>query len=178
VDILTVVLVVLALAAVWLVVELVLTVRRARGAVDALRQAVDEARPVVANVNDLVEQARPSVARVDPVLDQTTRAVAALADDLRKVDAILGDVSNVSKVAGNATVAVGDAADTLAAKARTLFKARRGAARANLAPGAPQANEPAAYDAAPAGAASYGEAPVYEEAGYFTYPAAPEPPAK
>lgn len=188
-NILTAVLTVLALAAVWLVAEVAITVRKARPAVEEIRRVARDAAPVVAHVDELVEQAkpvvahldevvegaRPGVARIDPVLEQTSIAIGALAGGLDRLDAILGDVSRISRTAGNATTAVGDAAETLASKARGLFARGRTAARASV---------PAASQAAPHEAAT-AEEPLYRavsdresgrpdvvcrDAGYFTYP--------
>ena len=188
-DALTIVLILLVLAVIWLVVELVLTVRRARPVLDAAEKAVKDAddlvaqaKPVVAHVDEVVTAARPGAEQVTPVLAQTSSAIEALSDDLRRLDAILGDVSRISKTAGNATTAVGDAAESLATKARGLFSRGR-ASRANAA----LADGHGEGDAAPAAfAPTYDDVDVAEDAeafpeaepvktvgedvGYFTYP--------
>ena len=131
-TILTVALVVLVVALVWLAVEVALTVRGARPCIDAFKKAADDLRPVVASAGEVVEQAKPVVAKLDavleqaqpamvqvePVLRQTAGAIGALSDDLVRLDAILGDVSRATNVAGNAASVVNDAAGSIAQRAK------------------------------------------------------------
>ncbi len=189
-DVLTVVLVLLVVAAIWLVVEIVLTVRRVRPAVDAVQRAAEQAQPAISHLDELVEQAKPVVARldeaidearpgvqrIDPVLRQTSEAIGALTGDLQRLDAILGDVSRISKTAGNATTAVGDAAESIASKARALFARGRTAGRAAVpaAGGTDVQPEPTYADVSDGVQAADVEPPVVaEDAGYFTYPERP-----
>lgn len=190
-SILTVVLILLALSGIWLIVEIVLTVRRARPVMDAVEKTVRDAQPVMAHADELIEQVKPVVSHIDeaiggaktgieqvgPVLTRTSVAVEALSADLQRIDAILGDVSRISKTAGNATVAVGDAAGTIATKARSLFSRGRAAGRSAVA--APEREVSAiegagcdeACDEAP-NAPGAQPASVCEDEGYFTYPTA------
>ncbi len=193
-TVLTVALVVLVAALVWLAVELVLTVRKARPCVDAFKKAADDLGPVIASAGEAVEQAKPviekldavvaqaqpAVVQVEPVLQQTAAAIGALSGDLERLDAILGDVSRATNMAGNAATAVNDAAGSIATRAKHAFSRRRA-----VRPGLAAADERACADACPvdddaAGAAAPGQdepleaAPqvevVRKEAGYFTYP--------
>jgi uncharacterized protein YoxC len=166
-DILTVVLVLLVLAAIWLVVELIVTVRRARPAIDAARKAAEDLGPVIKGVDELVAQARPGVEQLNPVLTQTTEAIGALTDDLKRVDAILGDVSHVSRAAGNATAAVGDAAESIATRARSLFGRARTPERPAVA--APADEDAPAEPAVLPAAAGEPQTDAARD-GYFTYP--------
>lgn len=169
-DILTIVLVLLVVAAIWLVVELVLTVRKARPVLDSAEKAIQSVQPAIDNVNRLVEDLKPlpananaAVQRIDPVLVQA-------ADVLGQVDVILGDAAKISKTAGNATSAVGDAAETLASKARLLFTRSRANIRAAMPAVSPASDEEHACDHGREGAeASLGTGEP-EEVGYFTYP--------
>lgn len=177
-----VVLILLVMAGIWLLVELALTARKARPVLDTVQKAAEEARPVVAQVAEVVELARPGVSQLDPVLVQTTQAIGALTGDLERLEGILDDVSRISRSAGNATVAVGDVAGTLASKARVLFAKGRTSAPAVPAAGETTASEPsepespavaATEQVAPAQADGSEPAPapvVEQEAGYFTYP--------
>ena len=128
-DVLTIVLIVLAVAAIWLVVELAVTARHARAAVDEAKLAVEEARPAIAHIDEVVTAAAPAVSNVDPLLGNAIVAVDALTSDLKRIDTILGDVSLISGKAGNATAAVGDAAVGIAGKARSLFSRHSPAAQ-------------------------------------------------
>lgn len=182
-TVLNIVLILLVAAAIWLVVEVVLTVRKARPVLDTALETVKAAGPVVAHVDELVEQAKPVVAHLDeviegarpgaqqvgPVLEQAVDAIGALSSDLRRIDCILGDVSRISKSAGNATTAVGDAAGTIASKARTLFSRKQSTPRVGAAataqalaePENPTFNEDASDESATSAAS---------DSHYFTYP--------
>lgn len=150
-DVLTIVLVVLVVAAIWCVIEVALTVRRARTGVQRAVKAVDdltadvkgtlsdvkpllsnvdaavsEARPVIAHVDEVVTQAKPAATDVSPLLKQATSAVENLSGSLERVDAILGDVSRLTGSTANATAAVGAATTGILEKVRGRI-GRRGA---------------------------------------------------
>ena len=185
-DILTLVLIVLAAAGVWLLVEAVVTVRRVRPLVSSVKKTVDDAAPVIENVNELVEQAKPIVARlgsvvedaapaavqITPVLERTSSAIGALTSDLEKLDVILGDVSKISRTAGDATSAVGDAAGTLALKARSLLGRGRSAQQRHAIPAPGAVCAPVAESATPEvrDVLAAEAQPRDEASGYFTYP--------
>ena len=61
VDVLTIVLVVLVVAAIWLVIEVAVTVRKARPVLSSVQKTVDDVQPVIKNVNQLVEEAKPLI---------------------------------------------------------------------------------------------------------------------
>ena len=111
----------------------------------------------------------PGAQQVAPVLEQTTNAIGALTGNLQRLDAILGDVSRISKTAGNATTAVGDAAESIASKAKTLFSRGRAAARASMPASGETARVEPTY-AEVADAAPDGVEVVDADPGYFTYP--------
>lgn len=195
-TVLTVALVVLVAALVWLAVELVLTVRRARPCVDAFKKAADDLGPVIASAGEAVEQAKPviekldavvaqaqpAVVQVEPVLQQTAAAIGALSGDLERLDAILGDVSRATNMAGNAATAVNDAAGSIASRAKHAFSRRHAAQQPGLSAACPDPEETVVPESdGEACAPGQGEeepleaAPQVEvarkEAGYFTYPA-------
>lgn len=141
--ILTVVLVALGIAAIWLVVEVALTVRRARPAIDAARRTIEsvqsdvtkvvaearpvlksvdetltQARPVITHVDELVTQAKPAASDVSPLLTNATQAVEDLSANLTHLDAILSDVSRITGTASNATQAVGAATTSIVDRVR------------------------------------------------------------
>lgn len=196
-TILTVALVVLVVALVWLAVEVALTVRSARPCIDAFKKAADDLGPVVASAGEVVEQAKPVVAKLDavleqaqpavvqvePVLRQTAGAIGALSDDLVRLDAILGDVSRATNVAGNAASVVNDAAGNIAQRAKSAFGRRLGHRAEGLSEGGHASREADVTD----GSACDSDADVQascdepleavpqievarKEAGYFTYP--------
>ena len=145
-DVLTIVLIVLVIATIWLVVEVALTVRRARPAIGAAQKAVEsiqsdvsdvvaqarpvlkgadeaiaQARPVIAHVDEVVTQAKPAAADVSPLLSNATQAVEDLSANLTHLDAILTDVSRITGTASNATQAVGAATNSIVDRVRGRF---------------------------------------------------------
>lgn len=205
-DVLTIVLVVLLLAVIWLVVELVVTVRRARPAIDAAQRTIDslradvdklsaqatpvlkgveeavaEARPVIAHVDELVTQASPAASDVSPLLSGATKAVEDLSANLTHLDAILADVSHITGSASNATQAVGAATTSIVDRVRGRFGlGRSGQVPASDSLPAPTDEVPAALEGEQEGldVVEAERADVIRaDEGYFTYPAA-EPKAK
>ena len=72
-----IVLIVLVAAGIWAVVELALTIRRARTTVDTLdktmnevNEAIGEARPVIAKLDGVVDDLQPALSQVEPLLTQ------------------------------------------------------------------------------------------------------------
>lgn len=130
---LQIVLIVLALAGVWALVEFALVLRRARGTVDALDKTVtelngtlEEARPVVAKLDGVVDELQPAISQVEPLLKQANIAVEALSADLVEVNGVLRDVSQVTGAAGAASGAVSGIADAASEKVQKFFgRARR-----------------------------------------------------
>lgn len=130
-----IVLTVLAAAGVWAVVELALTLRRARGIVDSIDKAADrladtieEARPMVAKLDGVVDELQPVIGQIEPLLKQAQVAVEALSADLIEVNGVLRDVSTVSGAASSASNAVSGIADAASEKVQRLFgKGPRGA---------------------------------------------------
>ena len=97
---LTIVLIMLAAAAVWAVAELALTLRKARTTLDEVShsatEAIDQVTPVVAKLDGVVDELQPALREVPPVMDK----VSALMDDasvsMHNVNGILGDVSSAT----------------------------------------------------------------------------------
>ena len=187
---LTIVLIVLAVAGIWLLVELILTVRKARPVIDSASKAVEEARPVIASVEGAVNDIRPVIAhadeaikklqpaleQADPLIGQTTIAIEALTGDLKTLEGILEDISRISDKAGNATVAVSGAATGLASRAKTLLSRNKSEGRKAV----PAAGETSRTEKTePHDAHDGDDEPVqaqivpntvHSEKGYFTYP--------
>lgn len=127
-DPIQIVLIVLALAGAWAVVELALMLRRTRGVVDSLDKTVEqinstieEARPVVAKLDGVVDELQPAVSQIEPLLKQATVATEALSADLIEVNGVLRDVSAVSGAASSASSAVTGLADAASEKVHKLF---------------------------------------------------------
>lgn len=91
----------------WLIVELALTMRRARKTVVEVQKQVEpvianverittELEPAVQNVKAITAQLEPSIAKVDPLLDRVTLTVDAANLEIMRVDQILEDVTQVT----------------------------------------------------------------------------------
>lgn len=181
-TLMSVVLVVLAAAGVWAVVEIALLLRISRRAVEQAAKSVsesgakiealaDRAVPLIEHADQVVSQAGPALGDVRPLLDRVGNAVETLNTDLEHVSDILGDAARITGAASNATTAVEGATSAVAGKFRGLF-GKKGAASA--AAETPALQEPRAES---------GETPEVTEdvrvdrpnvisfdSGYFTYP--------
>lgn len=117
---LPVVYVVVGVVLVWLVIELVATLRKTRKTMDGLRARVEpvlesanrmtvELEPVVERVNRMTEQLEPAVAKVDPLVERVTLTVDAANLEIMRVDQILEDVTQITGTVSNTL----DAVDTV-----------------------------------------------------------------
>ena len=127
-DPLQIALIVLAIAGVWAVVELALTLRRARSSVDALDRTLEsvnatvaEARPVIAKLDGAIDDIQPALGQVEPLLKQGSIAVEALSADLIEVNGVLRDVSSVTGSVSTASGAVTGIANAASEKVQRLF---------------------------------------------------------
>lgn len=182
-DPLHIVLILLAIAAIWAVAELAVTLRRARGTVESvdrtlgeLDRTLAEARPVMAKLDDALDELQPALGQVEPLLKQGSIAVEALSADLIEVNGVLRDVSAVTSDMQTATGAVSGIASAATEKVSRLL-GRRGPAPQDRAlddrtSGADDAEEPEGLEG---DAAEVPEVPVADpapERGYYTYGAA------
>lgn len=118
-DPLTIVLIVLVVAAVWAVVELALTIRRTRGVVDSLDKTVGdlnntlaEAQPMVAKLDGAIDELTPALAQVEPILASSKTAVDALTSNLVEIEGVVRDISAVTGSMANASNAVSSVTDS------------------------------------------------------------------
>lgn len=124
--ILPIVYAVVGLALVWLVVELVVTVRKVRGKAVT---AIDELEPTVKNIEAMVGDIQPTVKKIDPLVDRVTLTVDSVNLEMMRVDEILEDVSQmtgaVSKTltaVDNVTSAPVDIVNSVTKKVRSKFR--------------------------------------------------------
>ena len=103
----------LAVAGVWAVIELALTLRKTRTVVDSLDKTVSdlnntlaEAQPVVAKLDGAVDELTPALAQVEPLLKSSKTAVDALTSNLVEVEAVVRDISQVTGSVAEASNAV------------------------------------------------------------------------
>jgi uncharacterized protein YoxC len=96
-------------ALVWLVIELVMTVRKARTTIDNLEKQVT---PVIEDAKKMTEDLKPAIERVDPLVESASLTVDAANLEIMRLDTILADVSDVTNTASNAVTAVDNATKT------------------------------------------------------------------
>lgn len=118
-DPLTIVLIVLVVAAVWAVVELALTIRKTRGVVGSLDKTVEdlnntlaEAQPMVAKLDGAIDELTPALGQVEPILSSTKTAVDALTSNLVEIEGVVRDVSAVTGSMADASNAVSSVTDS------------------------------------------------------------------
>lgn len=115
---LTIVLIVLVIAAIWAVVELALTIRKARDSVDEItrnaNQAIEQVQPIISKVDGMVDDLQPAIKDVQPIVEKADVAVDQANVSLARVNEILQDVHTVSNTASNVTTTVNKVADNAA----------------------------------------------------------------
>lgn len=176
-------LLVLAVAGVWAVVELALTLRKTRTVVDSLDKTVSdlnntlaEAQPVVAKLDGAVDELTPALAQVEPLLKSSKTAVDALTSNLVEVEAVVRDISEVTGSVAEASNAVSSVTDSAAGAVQKLFnKVKAPAADADRKLAADEAEQPTervligeAEDEAADGA-DVAQKPAAKPAQYYTY---------
>lgn len=127
-DPLHILLVLLVIAGIWAVIELALTIRRARTTVDSLDKTMGEVndmlaetRPVVAKLDGAIDELQPALTQVEPLLKSANVAVDALTSNLIEVEAVVRDVSTVTGAAANAGNAVSGVADSASEAVQKLL---------------------------------------------------------
>lgn len=117
-------LIVLVVAGIWAIVELALTLRKTRSAVEEVthsaHEAIEQVQPIIAKADGMVDDLQPSMKHVNPMLLKATTSVDLLNANLAELDGILSDMSNVSGAASNATLAAGEVVDHAASAAAGL----------------------------------------------------------
>lgn len=118
-DIIQIALIVLVIAAIWAVVELALTFRRARGTVESfdktvadLNNTLAEAQPIVAKLDGAVDELQPALTKVEPLMSSAQQSVDALTSTIVEVESVVRDVSTVTGAAATAGNAVSSISDT------------------------------------------------------------------
>ena len=100
-------LVVLVVVAIWAVVELALTIRKARASVDEVTTSANETiaqvQPIIAKVDGMVDDLDPAMKQVNPLLVKAGETIDGATQSLDSLNAILGDVSTVTGTASAVT---------------------------------------------------------------------------
>lgn len=173
----------LAVAGVWAIVELALTLRKTRAVVDSLDKTVNdlnntiaEAQPVVAKLDGAVDELTPALAQMEPLLKSSKTAVDALTSNLVEVEAVVRDISEVTGSMAEASNAVSSVTDSAAGAVQKLFnkvKAPAVEAERKLSAAAEEAEQPTervliSEDEVAAGDDD-GQKSVAKPAQYYTY---------
>lgn len=179
---LQIVLIVLALAGVWALIELALAFRRARGTVDSLDRtvtelngALEEARPVVSKLDCAIDELQPALSQVEPLLKEANVAVGALSADLVEVNGVLRDVSQVTGAAGAASDAVSGIADAASEKVQRLFNRGKRSAGPDAGGLALSESRQTSGDREGEPGSLPDEAPAEPGGQYYTYASSEEP---
>ncbi len=125
---LPVVFIIVGVALVWFVVELALTIRRARRTIVELQ---DQVTPTLDNVDKIVADVTPVAAKIDPLVDRASLTVDAANLEMMRIDEILEDVTQMTDGATKAMDAVGavtsaplDLVTSVTEKVRSRIKPR------------------------------------------------------
>ena len=117
-DPLHIALLVLIVAAVWAVVELALTIKKARTSIDEVTRSandtIEQLQPIISKADGMVDDLQPSMKKVTPLLESAIKTVDTATVSLDKVNDILGDVSDVSGAASAATSVASGVVDSAA----------------------------------------------------------------
>lgn len=159
---------VLVAAAVWAVVELALTLRKARSSVEEVtrsaNETIEQVQPIISKLDGVMDELQPALKQADPIAAKLDVAVTQANVSLERVNGILGDVSTVSGTAVGVTDAVTKVANNAANSVNGIVSrlahvpGERGAAK--LAP---------ADDASLAGGPASSPHHAKEPTGYVTY---------
>lgn len=117
-DWLTIFVIVLVAAVIWAVVELALTIRKARGSVDTLvdevQGTVKDVNAVIKKVDTTVEDVNPAVKQLEPLLSKAETTIDAVTLDLLHLNDTIADINTVTGAGAKATNAVTGVVDKAA----------------------------------------------------------------
>lgn len=110
---LDIMLIVLAIAAIWAVAELALTLRKARTTLDEVShsatEAMDQATPIISKLDGVVDDLQPALREVTPLVEKVGVTLDEANASLGSVNNILGDVSSAT----HGVSAVGESASRI-----------------------------------------------------------------
>lgn len=167
---LNILLIVLVGVAIWAVVELAITIRKARASVDEITRSandtIGQVQPIIAKIDGAVDEIQPAVKQVDPIVSKAQGVIDQANESLGKVNTILGDVSTVSGTAAGVTNVVTQVTSAAADAATGLVSKIRGDVDEGPAAieGAAEEVPPAEADTAE-GYVTYGPAPAKDDEG-------------
>lgn len=122
--VLPLVFVAVGIALIWLVVELVMFLRRTRSTVDALEAQI---APILEDVKEITESVKPAADKVDPLVERVSLAVDAANLEIMRLDGILENVDKITETTASAASAVDTVANTPLKLVNTATEKLRGA---------------------------------------------------
>ena len=163
----------LIVAAIWAVVELALTIRKARTTLGEVAQSandtIGQVQPIIGKVDGAMDELQPSLKEVQPLLERVGTTLDSANASLGHVNGILGDVSHVSDGVASVTGTVKNVAGTAVTGVATVVNKIAGRSNPEPAPAQLSAAEQFGLDqdAAPAdsGYVSYVTIPAEAPAG-------------
>lgn len=123
---LPIVFIVVGLALIWLLVELVKTVKVARTTAEDMQAQLT---PTLQNVDKIVADITPAMAKVDPLVERVQLTVDAANLELMRVDSILEDVNGVTGALANTSAAIDNVTSAPLNMVNTMTDRLRGALR-------------------------------------------------
>lgn len=126
---LPVILIILGIVLIWMLVELVLTVRKARSTIDDVHGQV---KASLENVEEITASLKPVAAKIDPLVERVSLTVDAANLEIMRLDRILEDVGEVTDGMSNAVTAIDavtsaprEVVASVSSRVRDAFKPRR-----------------------------------------------------
>lgn len=114
---------------IWFIVELIMTVRRARTAVDDIHTKLN---PTLEHVEEITASLKPVISKVDPLVERVSLTVDAANLEIMRLDQILEDVNEITDTISSAANAVDTAANApielvsnVTSRVRNAFKPKR-----------------------------------------------------
>ena len=93
----------IAVSLIWLIIELILMIRRSREAIKEAKKSLDVA---VTDMNQITTELMPALKKVDPLMDRVSLSVDAINLEILRVDEIIADLKVMSSAASNATKSI------------------------------------------------------------------------
>ncbi len=185
--ILPVIFVVVGISLVWMLVELVLVLRRTRKTVEVIendmRPILQDAKQVASDAKEMTAAIKPAIDRVDPLMERASLAVDAANLEIMRLDGILENVDSITGSAASATEAIDTVTNAplkivnaASDKLRTALSGKKASDESAKLAAAVEAAD--ASDIEPSSNAQASECPEKAEqeteGGYFTYSAPKE----
>ena len=123
-DPLTILLMVLVVVAVWAVVELALTIRKARSSVDEITRTandtIEQVQPIISKLDGAMDDLQPALKQADPLVAKVDVALDGASVSISQLNEILADVSSVSGTAAGVTETVSQVASSAASSVSNM----------------------------------------------------------